>query len=367
MGESDLRRRVERFRGLLAEARLGTELKSLRRSELRNLSKDLYTLLVAPAADRVEGAQRLLIVADGPLYFLPFAALVRETGEEGGPPNDQYLAQWKPIHFSLSATAYAEIKRDRRDPAGGEQGTSLLLAAFGDPQLRAGLGDATSEQAADFRLRSAVRRGTSRWEPLPFTRREVEGIAALFPPDRAQVFLGGSATEELAKAVGKGARILHFATHAQLDDRFPLDSALVLSLPQGFTEDHENGLLQVWEVFEKVRLDADLVVLSACETALGEEQGGEGLIGLTRAFQFAGARTVVASLWAVNDPATAELMIRFYKYLRAGLPKDEALRHAQMELIRGPIELINESGEKVLFDASAPYYWAGFQVYGDWQ
>jgi CHAT domain-containing protein len=116
-----------------------------------------------------------------------------------------------------------------------------------------------------------------------------------------------------------------------------------------------------------VRLDADLVVLSGCETALGEEQGGEGLIGLTRAFQFAGARTVMASLWSVRDQATSELMIRFYKHLRAGLPKDEALRQAQVELIRSPIEVVSEKGEKTVFDASAPYFWAGFQVYGDWQ
>jgi CHAT domain-containing protein len=116
-----------------------------------------------------------------------------------------------------------------------------------------------------------------------------------------------------------------------------------------------------------VRLDADLVVLSACDTGLGEEQGREGLIGLTRAFQYAGARTVMASLWSVRDQATSELMIRFYKHLRAGLPKDEALRQAQVELIRGPIEVVNEKGETSLFDASAPYFLAGFQVYGDWQ
>jgi CHAT domain-containing protein len=114
----------------------------------------------------------------------------------------------------------------------------------------------------------------------------------------------------------------------------------------------------VWEIFEQVRLDTDLVVLSACSSALGEELGGEGLIGLTRAFQYAGARSVVASLWNIRDQATAELMVRFYWHLRSGLPKDEALQSAQVELIREPV------GGK---DFSAPFFWAAFQLYGDWK
>ncbi len=111
----------------------------------------------------------------------------------------------------------------------------------------------------------------------------------------------------------------------------------------------------------------NLVVLSACDSGLGEELGGEGLIGLTRAFQYAGARSVLASLWNVNDQATSELMIRFYKHLRAGLPKDRALQAAQQELTTGPIEIVNDKGERMLRDFSAPYYWAAFQIYGDWQ
>ena len=109
------------------------------------------------------------------------------------------------------------------------------------------------------------------------------------------------------------------------------------------------------------------MVLSACRSALGKELGGEGLIGLTRAFQYAGARTVAATLWSVADQATAELMIRFYHHLRAGKPKDVALQAAQIELIRDPIQLRDETGQTVGMDASAPYYWAAFQLIGDWQ
>jgi len=366
IGESELRQRVEKFRGLIAEAQ-GTALGEFRAAELRRLSKELYNLLIAPAADRIEKAERVLIVADGPLHYLPFAALLRETSSEDEHPHDQYLAEWKPFHSVLSATVYAEIKKDRPGPTKSQTGSPLFFSAFGDPQFPAGLETKGPEQIADIRVRSAIRRGILQFEPLPSSRREVEGIASLFPSDKVAIFLGAEATEERAKAIGKGARILHFATHARLDDRFPLNSALVLTIPEGFPEDRDNGLLQVWEIFEKVRLNADLVVLSACDTGLGAEQGGEGLIGLTRAFQYAGARSVIASLWSVRDQATSELMIRFYKHLRAGLPKDEALRQAQVELIRSPIEVGNEKGKKTLFNASKPYFWAGFQVYGDWQ
>jgi CHAT domain-containing protein/Tfp pilus assembly protein PilF len=367
VGEREIRQRVEKFRGLLGEARSGTRLGKLRVAELRRLSKDLYTLLVAPAADRIEESDRVLIVADGPLHYLPFAALVRDAPDEDGHSRDQYLAEWKPFHSVLSATVYAEIKKDREEPTKIQLGIPLLLGAFGNTQLPPDLKSRPPEQVADIRVRSAVRSGTLEFEPLPFSRREVEGIAALFPPEQVAIFLGAEATEEQAKTIGKSVRILHFATHASLDDRFPLNSALVLTMPEGFPENRDNGLLQVWEIFEKMRLNADLVVLSACDSGLGEEQGGEGLIGLTRAFQYAGARTVMASLWSVHDQATSELMIRFYKHLRAGKSKDEALRQAQIELIRGPIEVVNEKGEKTFLDASAPYYWAGFQMYGDWQ
>ncbi len=128
------------------------------------------------------------------------------------------------------------------------------------------------------------------------------------------------------------------------------------------SEGRENGLLQAWEIFERVRLDADLVVLSACQTAFGPERHGEGLISLSRAFQVAGARSVLASRWNVDDRSTSELMIRFYRNLRDGLTKDEALRQAQLEFIRGPIVVDGEAR-----DFSSPYYWAAFQLIGDWQ
>ena len=166
--------------------------------------------------------------------------------------------------------------------------------------------------------------------------------------------MGEAATEERAKAVAKDARYLHFASHGLLDERFPLNSGLALTIPNEMKEGQDNGILQAWEIFERVRIDADLVVLSACETGLGKEMGGEGLVGLTRAFEYAGARSVLASLWSVADETTAALMKRFYGYLKAGQTKDAALRQAQVDLIRGS-------------EASHPFYWAAFQLNGDWR
>jgi len=111
----------------------------------------------------------------------------------------------------------------------------------------------------------------------------------------------------------------------------------------------------VWEVFDTLQLDAELVTLSGCETALGEEMGGEGLMSLTRAFHHAGARSVVASLRRVPDQSTADLMVRFYRYLKEGRSKVDALRQAQLDLIR--------SGSR----SAHPFRWAAFSVFGDWR
>jgi len=327
-------------------------------------AKELYDLLLRPREAALASLSRLLIVPDGPLHLLPWGSLIRDDTQssDAGP---HYLTGWKSIHLVLSGTVYAELQKSRHRPE--EVNAALSLVAFADPKYSVEGPEEKSEGMADRRSRSTVRPHRFNWQPLLFSRQEVEGIARLFPSDRTKVYLGEEATEEHAKTIGDVAQIIHFATHAHLDDRFPLNSALVLSTPESLVGDRENGLLQVWEIFERVRWHADLVVLSACETALGEEQGGEGLLGLTRAFQYAGARSVLASLWSVNDQATSELMIRFYKHLLAGLPKDQALQAAQQELIRGPIEVTNDKGERVLKDFSAPYYWAGFQLYGDWQ
>jgi CHAT domain-containing protein len=137
-----------------------------------------------------------------------------------------------------------------------------------------------------------------------------------------------------------------------LDEHIPLNSAIVLSVPEHSSQASENGLLQAWEILERVRWNADLVVLSSCQSALGKEFAGEGLLGLTRAVQFAGARSVIASLWDADDRQTALFMKRLYTELRAGKTNDESLRAAQIAMLRS---------------GAAPFYWAAFTLNGDWR
>lgn len=359
--------RVESVR--IGEREIRDQIKSLRRGiqlidsaksdDFNTISEKLYRELIAPVEDLVEQGRRLVIIPDRSLHLLPFGAL-RRTVEKNGKSYEEYLTESKPLHIALSATVYAEIMKARRP----SQDRAVELTAFGDPLFAKELRQDNDE--ADAQVRSAYERGIFEWPALPYSRREVTDIARLFSRKSVRIYLGKDATEEAAKSIGRKSRLIHFATHAYLDDRFPLDSFLALTLPET-TSGRDNGLLQAWEIFERVRIEADLVVLSACATALGEDQGGDGLIGLTRAFQYAGAHTVVSSLWNVNDQVTAALMVRFYKYLRAGKSKDEALQAAQLDMIRKPIQIKTLQGTTVVRSANAPYYWASFEVIGDWR
>lgn len=361
IGEEALRREVELFREQIQEAKTDYPFAPSPRTFLEAAGRRLYQLLVAPAAARIEANARILFVPDGPLHLFPFGALIRQTAAQGSPaPGAQYLAAWKPFHTILSATVYARHTQRATD---GKERSVLQLAAFGDPHYPA---RERRTATADQQLRSLLDRGLD-LAPLPASRREVEEIAGLYPPPMSAVYLGDEATEERVKALGRNVRYLHFATHGFVDERLPLNSGLALTIRDVLREDGDNGLLQAWEIFESLRLEADLVVLSACSSGLGKEQGGEGLISLTRAFQYAGARSVVATLWSVEDRTTTEIMVRFYRHLKAGLSKDDALRAAQLDLIRGPITMADEHGQPRPFDASAPYYWAAFQLTGDWQ
>ena len=177
---------------------------------------------------------------------------------------------------------------------------------------------------------------------MRFADEEAQTIAGLYG---AQPLVGRAATETAFKARAGGHGILHLAAHGQLNEGAPLFSRIFLE-PDG----QNDGSLTVQEVYELDLRQADLVVLSACETQLGAQSRGDDVVGLNRAFIYAGSPTVVASLWAVNDPATAALMTSFYRYLRQGLSKAEALQAAQVEI-------------RAQFPH--PYYWAAFVLTGD--
>ncbi|HSM51300.1 MAG TPA: CHAT domain-containing protein [Thermoanaerobaculia bacterium] len=304
---------------------------SLRRGELRTVEERLSRALLGPVADRIARAERLLVVPDGPLHGLAFAALPL-PGEPG-----RRLVEALPISHQVSASVHAHLGRlGRRERAPGGS-----VAVFADP--------ATPEVAA-----SRLRRDLG---PLPAARREAAGVEAVYGA-RARLFVGAAATEAAVREETATATLSHFACHAVVDEALPLDSALVLAPAAG-----DGGLLQAWEIAEQLRLGSDLVVLSACETARGGARGGEGILGLVRAFQVAGARSVLASLWRVDDEATAELMTRFHRELAAGVPADEALRRAQVGLMQGPVE-VDRGGARVRLRTDAPRFWAPFVLVG---
>jgi CHAT domain-containing protein len=189
---------------------------------------------------------------------------------------------------------------------------------------------------------------------LPFSREEANGIAALARPGKVFTATDFQASREtvLGGALA-GYRVVHFATHGVLDSDRPSLSGLVLSLvdESGTPRD---GYLRLHDIYN-LRLGAELVVLSACQTALGKEIRGEGLVGLARAFMYAGTPRVVGSLWEVSDLATAELMKRFYRgVLQLRLRPAAALQAAQLEMSRDP-------------RWAPPYYWAGFTLQGEWK
>lgn len=340
-GRSEIEARARRVYRLLT---LSQRRQSRVRAEL--VLAELSDLLLGPVAERLAG-RRLLIVADGALHYIPFGALPL-------PGSSLPLIVEHEVVRVPSASALAVLRRQRqgRPPASG------VLALVADPVFRShdprvgGDGRPVDVPAAAERDVSAVA-GAGGYRRLVYAGPEADEILARVPGGEVLTLRGFAATREAVVAGALGDyRILHFATHADLDAEQPSMSRLVLSLVGEDGGARENGFVFGREIYD-LDLNAELVVLSACETALGREVRGEGLVGLTQGFLFAGAARVVVSLWNVNDRATAELMSRFYHHLlEAGRPPAAALRAAQIDLWR---------------ELPAPYYWAGFVLQGEWR
>lgn len=330
---SDLSRRVHAFRAALA-----------RRGAYRDEARALYDLLLRPAQTLLDRAERLLLCPDGPLHALPLAALIEAL--PGAPPSaaERFLVEAKPLHTIASMRLYAQLRQvsSPGDERGAPSGT---LLALGDPAYDAAAPGTPSASEATH----AFVTGGGQLTPLPSTRKEVRAIGKLYG-EQAIVRLGKRATRSEVLRHAGGARVLHFACHGLLDDQDPLASALALT-PAG---ENDDGLLRAYEIITQMRLAADLVVLSACSMGLGREMRTEGVIGMTRALQHAGAKTVLVSLWEIQDTSTADLMVAFHRALRAGAPKDEALQQAQLLLLRGKNDAVRH-----------PFHWAAFTLTGD--
>jgi len=296
----------------------------------------LSEMVLGPVAAEL-GDRRLLIVADGALQAVPFAALPVPAG--GGPraAGEPLLVHHEIVHLpSASALAFLRRRLAGRPPAPD----GILVVA--DPVFR----------ADDPRVGRAQQGGG--YPRLAGSREEAAAILRLVPSGQGSGLFGFAAGREalLGEPLSR-FRLLHFATHSLLDEAHPELSGIALTLvdEQGRARD---GFLRAHEIADQ-ELRADLVVLSACRTALGKEVRGEGLMGLPHSFLGAGAARVVVSLWNVDDAATAELMARFYRaLLRDGAPPGLALRAAQLSVSR-------EERWR------APYYWGGFVLQGEWR
>jgi CHAT domain-containing protein len=317
----------------------------------RSLARSLYERILAPASSALSGTKRLVICPDGPLWEIPFQALLRSSGsEKRGRTTWRYLWEEFGISYGYSAsgvTASANARKGRT--LGGPNRTMLIVAnpSMGDSNggyFVSSNGDGPSDGSVAI---STLRAGAL--GPLPHTRLEARAIAACYPD--AVVREASAAQESFVKRTAAEFRILHFATHAVVNDSAPMLTGVILSRPP--RNSMEDGVLTVRELFE-MKLNADLAVFSACETARGTQKRGEGIIGLTWGAFAAGVPAQVVSQWAVDDAATARLMEGFYRAMKAGTPKESALRSAALATLRNPKH-------------NHPFYWAPFLVMGDWR
>jgi CHAT domain-containing protein len=313
-GRAELRRRVTAFRDAIAQPGQADDV-------LLSEGRALYETLLGPAHDRIGRRKHLVIVPDDVLFELPFEALLSDEPLEGAAWSDQpfFARDHRPV-YAPSSTVYLRL----REQKAGRFHQSLLALGGIDysgfaPEL----------------------------EPLPFTRAEVEGIPHKLKEDERTLLLGPDASElrlRMATSI-MSSRVVHLATHGLIDPAEPMRSSVVLA-PEG----DDDGYLHSLEILA-MELDRPMIVLSACESALGRLERGEGVVGLTRSFLAAGARGVVASLWPVSDESTATLMSEFYSALWKKYSAAESLRQARAALL--------ESEEW-----SHPYYWAPFIAIG---
>ena len=334
-------------------------------------NKALSAMIIGPFANQLT-KKRIVVVANGPLRSVPFGALlVSSDPESNNPKTNQALVVKHEIVNLPSASTLAVIRKRTAkknvpinsiaivaDPVFSESdprvAESLARLGIKPTNKEIKLANQPDSKTLGELKRSADDLDISEFRRLKFSRREADSIAEMVPKRTTFKAVGFAADRDffLQEDLSK-YQILHFATHGLLNNKNPELSGIVFSLVDE-SGNPKDGFLRLHDIFN-MEVGADLVVLSACETALGRKIEGEGLIGLTRGFMYAGAESVVASLWKVEDRATAILMRKFYRaMLKDGQKPAAALRTAQIEMLRDP-------------QWSDPYYWAGFTIQGEWK
>jgi CHAT domain-containing protein len=326
----------------------------------RRAAADLSRAVLGVVAPLVERHPRVLVVPDGVLHYIPFAALPMPDERGPGSRARTPLGEAHQVVHLPSASAVSALRTRQSSRPSPERSVAIIADPVFEPDdprfpWPRVVPAATRRQAPSASLTRALRDtggidGRFTVPRLLATRREARGILDLAPD--ATAALGFDATRAFVGGLAPH-RIVHFATHGVLDDRHAELSGIVLSLYDRDGRAHD-GFLRVHDV-RALAIPADLVVLSACATGLGKEVDGEGLVGLSSGFMHAGASRVLASLWRVDDEATSELMTHFYRrVLKEGHTAAEALRLAQDALRRQP-------------RYSHPYYWAAFILQGEWR
>jgi len=294
---------------------------------------------------------QLVLIPDGVLYYLPFETILTQIHpktDERFPGGREYLLHRYSIHYSPSVSVLGMIQTQVKNRDAVTMAKRKKFIGFGDPEYK----PAEKDKDSFVYNKTLKQQGFYELDRLFNTRVELREISAIFSKSNL-TFLREKAKESAVKKSVKGYQYVHFATHGILDERNPEFSGVVMNLVQSDTP--EDGFLQSSEIFD-LEINADLVVLSACETGLGKVIKGEGMVGLTRAFLFAGTPSIVVSLWTVADDSTSKLMIHFYKFLDKGFPKDEALRKARLTLMTEKVD-----GELYYSD---PFFWGPFILNG---
>jgi CHAT domain-containing protein/Tfp pilus assembly protein PilF len=322
-------------------------------------SANLSQLILQPAAEQLAN-KRLLIVPDGVLHYTPFAALTISptAGQNANLP----LIATHEIITLPSASTLAILRQNYRD----RKPPSQILAILADPvfsltdeRIKGKITPETTEnlEANNLGLSRSLRASDLAWPParLPFTRQEAEKILMSLEPSasRSQKFNFDASRTTATDGSLANYQIVHFATHGIANSQNPELSGILMSMVDQ-NGNPLNGFLRLTDIFN-LKLAANLVVLSACQTGLGQNIQGEGMVGLTRGFMYAGAQRVAVSLWNVDDEGTSLLMQKFYqKMLQQKLAPAAALRAAQLEMIEDD-------------KWRSPYYWAAFTLQGEWK
>jgi CHAT domain-containing protein len=286
----------------------------------RTSSRELYKLLIEPIFNELQNIRTVCIVPDSFLWTLPFQALTTKRGN--------YLIEQYALYYAPSLTVLHEIN-DRPT----QTATNGSLIAFGNPVI-----------GRDEKLNQDLC-------PLPEAETEVAEVAAAVRSKVKKIFVGRNAEEKTFKTLAPAYSTIHLATHGVLDNRNPLYSHLLLTKTDGDIEN--DGSLEAREIMN-MHLNADLAVLSACETGNGRISPGEGVVGMSWAFFVAGTRSMVVSQWRVNSASTSQLMKNFYQALArqpTDRDKSQALREASVRVLRNPLY-------------RNPFYWAGFVLVG---